>query len=1453
MGDTLDNVIKILITMILVSIMVMIVIYMTGYQVPFLNSRGSNKSNTSNAQKTAITNASSTEDKVKRVQQLIEEANYHSDLAQAVIDKVQLTESVYEEQIKNMEIAEENINLAMDKVAEAVRLLEVQTNSNSTSTERFNAAPDLSTLVETLKLAVLDLNEKVRTVQKVVKDKRVKLDEITKVVKDIQKNTNLQSEDIYGQMVSIHANLVKLSNDLVGYSHPIQVAKNTADLNKLEDIRKNMTVAYNSIIVDYQNLLVLENEVYDLKNQVITNKVIELMSDAKTRMNIAGFSLDELKLSNTTALAVSKGSIMEQAMSLYQEFGNLSIKMEDNYGVALATQSLSAMIVLHADSNNLVEKEKRIKDDIYKLIPYNSQVSGLYDKVKVQLEYDESLLTKLGHLHTSLEKSIATTQNLKLQTSINIVNDAILKLRITTEDLSQMQKEGDVLLAQTVGSLKNTNSNVKIDSIIIQADALNTRAQVAVQSSAVLHQKVIDSIGLDAGYPEMRPLISTMDSLLADINKRSDSILSILPSVKNFQREALQNQRDTLIANIQYAYSQVEKHMLDIEYHNSVVQKAYDEANVAVLESKVDFIKAKLQIVENMISASQKSYNLLLEHSGKLDGFYLALPTLNSSIVQEFNAIQLLQSYSGLKSKAYNLLTSTINVKIGTNGLEEMIENITSARIQALHNMATTKLGDIEQQINLLSNALTSITQNRRNSNAMRNAMNTNSLGKLDVSVEALAESSIRYQQIVELRCSEIQERLSTETEPSLVELKAYASNQLDDSVLLLNSIITLREEINGIYDETQIAKKAYVLNQAQTMSNKILVLYQQAVSIKKQSDLNRHTVDVSVSNLDLPTMRQLEIDHASMYSTMIAIQNQISEQYTQLRNYVVSYPYLELGDIMMASKSMHDDTSNLTLDILRVKEYISTQMVELKDLYINQSIVDVNKQINLMELTYNKIVSLLGQSELILGNVVAVVQTSDVESSLVYVRKQIAPFNVIVVDSQKVLNELYAIRTKLEGLKLTAESELGPNEEIRALVERQLLKYPAAEFQVNSIYNNYVAILACENDLIKKLETLQNAIADATNQLTLLQNNYIVIQTAHLDMQVMHDDVLGVYNMPVANWEYIINSLPQIEPKMTQANSYLQNAKYIYTLIGRILYGFQNATVKQILSQSDDAWNNVQITWHKMDKLMADVYKWHADAVLVNNMKMILESQTPKVSIVLQSYSAGEHIKNQAMTYYSTYEWDRIDDEIQNLQSYLDTNDILIDDVNIIHQNLVQMSNDSIPASNIIKKSNDNLSQMEVVQFSLASDLEEIKNRTAVAQQMATREVNYAQVIVDNSTMVHNLMNSALNDVYALNDVIQKATTAGRQKNQTLVQQYYNQSLNLMSTMTQKRNNLGSVVEDSRTIMNQYIRDVPVNVQSAYDSLENDAQSMNSILVSAQQMQTKWKQIYTSAGMIYS
>lgn len=1464
MGDTLDTVIKLLVAFILVSIFVMIVMQVMGYKPAFLNSNKSvlgvaNASTEGEViyEKPQITNASSPEDKVAYAQTLITKSEHYADLAMEAIEKMQL-EGVYEDQVKLMEDAEAYIGLAIDKLAEATRLLEIapQTNSviSNSSIERLNASFNTSNLIESLKLKIIDLGEKVRKINDAVKVKKVKLDEITKVIKGIADNTSIQVGYIYySQMEPIHNNIVRLSNELIGYSGSILTAKNSGNLMTLDDIRKKMTVAYDAILIDYQNLTILETDILQFKTTLeLRNKLIDLMNDARKRMEVAGFTLDELKLSNATALAISKGSIMEQATGLYNEIGNLSLKLENNYGEAIATSDLASMIVLHADSDNLVQKMTRLLADMHKLIVYNSQVQIMYDKVKDQLEYDTSLLYKLSQLRTDIEKAISLKQNVQLQTSINVVNDAILKLRNTNDDLMQMQKDGDVLLSQTAGFLKNSNSNVKIDSILIQADALNTRAQIAVQSSKSLQSKVIDLIVSEANYPEMRPLLTNLNSILSDIYKRSDSVLSILPSVKNFQQEALKNQRDTLIANIEYAYSQVEKHTLDIEYHNSLAQKAHQEAQVGVVESNVDLIKTKRQIVINLIDMAQKSYNLLLEHSGKLDGFYLALPNFNQSNVQEFHASQLLQQYSSLKSKAYNYLTSTINVKIGSDGLDNMIENTTAARIQTLKNMTTVKLDDIEHQINLLSNTLTKITQNRRNSNAMRNAMNTNSLGMLDQSVENLTNAANKAQQIVSIRCGEIGEILAYETDAGLIELKDYSIDRLDDSVLLLNSIITLREEINGIYDETQIAKKAYVLNQATGMLNSISQTHQQVKIIKNNSDLNRQAVDLALSQVNLPTMRQLEIDQSTMYTDAIALQADISSTYDQLRKYAISYPYLELGEIMMSAKSMHDDTPRLVLEVLRTREYITTQMTELKDLYENKSITDVNQQINLMELTFNKVVSLLGQSELILDNIVAVVQTSDVESSLVYVRKQIAPSNLISSDSQKVLLELYEIRTTLEGLKLTAESTLGESiEEIRSLIEKQMLLYSAAESQVNIIYNNHVAILQYEAELIQKLQTMNNAIADAQNQLTLLQNNLTVIHASHANLQVMHDDVLGVYNMPTTNWPYIINSLPQIEQTMNKADSYLLNAEHIHTLIGRILNGYQGVA-KQILSQSDDTWNAVQITWHKMDKLMMDVYKWHADAVLVNNMKAILDSQVPKVSIVLQSALVVEQIKNQAMTYYSTYEWDLIDDQLDTLRGYLSQNDVLIDDVMIIHQNLLNMSNNSVPANNIIQKSSDNLNNMNVVQDILTYDLQEIMDRTASAQKMATQEINYAQVIVDNSAMVHNLMNSALNDVYLLNDVIQKATTAGRAKNQTAVTQYYNQSLNLMNTMNQKKNSLGSVVNDSRTIMNQYIRDVPVNIQSAYDSLENDAQSMDSILVSAQQMQTKWKQIYISAGMTF-
>ena len=178
----------------------MIFMYATGYKNNLLNfNRTLNSGTYSGTSNKSIANASS-EDKVKSAQQLINEANQHADLAQVNLDNMQLTESV-DDQVKYMESAEDSINLATDKIAEAARLLEVSINAsnalNASTIERMNASPNLLPLIENLKLTILNTNEKIRKIKEVVKVKKTKLDEITKVIKMEQQNASNTNMNIF--------------------------------------------------------------------------------------------------------------------------------------------------------------------------------------------------------------------------------------------------------------------------------------------------------------------------------------------------------------------------------------------------------------------------------------------------------------------------------------------------------------------------------------------------------------------------------------------------------------------------------------------------------------------------------------------------------------------------------------------------------------------------------------------------------------------------------------------------------------------------------------------------------------------------------------------------------------------------------------------------------------------------------------------------------------------------------------------------------------------------------------------------------------------------------------------------------------------------------------------------------------------------------------------------------
>jgi hypothetical protein len=1458
MGNALDNIIKTLLALILVSIIVVIVMYAMGFKRPFLNTTNNSNSNkngnTSNVVKKAVL---SSEDKVALAQKLIDESDQHADQAVALMEKIQ-PEMLYEDHMKYTRDATESINLAMDKLAEASRLLEVSIDPleslHLNVVERLSAAPNINTLIDSLKQKILILDEKVRKVKSMVYAEKNRIDLISSIKQSVEQDGLSQAKGVYEQMVILYDEISQLSRESNISTTSLRNAKNSGDLINLEDIGQKIQEQYQTALTKYNHLRELYTQILALMTNTddpLRQKAEDLMQGTTQMLLNMGFHPEEFKLSNVTAVATFKGANLERAIGLYNEFESLSLNLEANSNTAWTTTNLAKMVVIHTDSTNLYNKMAMHVKDLKGLASSDSNIQQLYEKASAQLESDHILLYRIGEYLTDLEKAINAEQDLNLTVSINIVNSAIDKLRKIDGDLSQMQRDGDILLAQTTSYLKNSNATTKIDSVLIQAEALNTRASVAANLTQSILEETELSIKLNRDSLALKPALNNFNALTSSINKRIDSIMSILPSVKNFEQEALKNQKAQMILNIISASSMVSDIDLLIESNLTSAQEAYQAAQEAIFESNIDLIKAKRQVVINLIDSSQQMYERMLVSIGQLDEYKTIELDLSDS--EEMKISNLLSEYPGVKSRAYTNLTSIINIKIGPNGLDDMIQNMALARFETLRNNATLKLRDVDQQIDLLSNILTKITQNRRNSNAMRNAMNTNSLRSLDQKVDDMLNSSIRSQQYIEVWVSEIADMLENETEPELVNLKNLSSVKLVDSALLLNNIRTLREEINGIYDQTQATKKAYVLNQAQLKLNEIQYTYQRLVSIKTKSDQARLDADLALSKLDLPKMRQLEIDQTQRHTDSLSEKTNLYGEYETLRLYTISHPYLELGEMLVSGQSMYDNVSPMVLDILRVKEYISTQMTEVKDAYVNQSITDVNQQINLIEFTFNKMISLHGQSELILSNVVAVIQSSDMESSLVYVDKQIGPSNLIVNESQKVLNDLSNMRTQLDGLKLYAESTTGGSiDEIDSLVRKQLLKIPAAESLNTTIYKNYLAILQYKDELTKKLQTMQYAISDAQNQHILLQNNNSEMLKTYADLQLLHDELLGVYNMPSANWEHIINTSPRADALNSKSSVYLENGEQIHTLIYHILDEYNNISVDAILAKSDAVINNIRITWYRIDQLMKDINRWREDALIVKNMQTILNSQLPKVSIVLQSAPMGEQIKMQAMSYYSTYEWDKIDDEINTLNNYIERNQVLIGDVNVIHATLLGMSNKSVPAESIIQKSTDNLSQMNMVQNNLDYDLREIMDRTVAAQKMANQEVNYAQVILDNSARVNTLMNSALNDVYSLNDVIQKATTAGRAKNQTAVSQYYNQSINLMNTMVQKKNDLGSVVEDSRTIMNQYIRDVPVNIQSAYDSLENDAQSMDSIIVSAQQMQTKWKQIYTSAGMTY-
>ena len=423
--------------------------------------------------------------------------------------------------------------------------------------------------------------------------------------------------------------------------------------------------------------------------------------------------------------------------------------------------------------------------------------------------------------------------------------------------------------------------------------------------------------------------------------------------------------------------------------------------------------------------------------------------------------------------------------------------------------------------------------------------------------------------------------------------------------------------------------------------------------------------------------------------------------------------------------------------------------------------------------------------------------------------------------------------------------SQIASNDDSKTLVSNSKKYLDSAKTQVDTV-SGYITE---GSGLIESIRTLRS---EMLNNLAIIIQKISKIQTYREQLKSTINQVEGYHSIihemmaypekqSAQNWADSIKYADLVDQARIIILSIVKNINIEDNSVLDLLATNQLVEAQTQKKALDDAMTNINTILDLFENLSVEIHSLVEDVKQIRQLLEIIPKLLSIVSDVDQVRQSSITLRNQSNTAYSTYDWNSISSTptstmMKQLDGYKDS-------VDLQYQNMVNIgTRQNAYIQNLLNIGKANVNFIDVSIASLEDDLTQIDRLYVQASLIIDQESDYSTIIIDVSKKVQSTADLAIERIYQLNDLIELATSAARKK--LPIYTYELQANDLANLIKGAYSfNLDSYSQ-AKGVINSYIRPIPTNVKTAYNSITNNMDIMKALIEYTDDLQTNWIQI---------
>lgn len=676
---------------------------------------------------------------------------------------------------------------------------------------------------------------------------------------------------------------------------------------------------------------------------------------------------------------------------------------------------------------------------------------------------------------------------------------------------------------------------------------------------------------------------------------------------------------------------------------------------------------------------------------------------------------------------------------------------------------------------------------------------------------------------------------VGTYIDPLIDQYMGRIKQLIDSCKSMENELFVIYKEKYAIISSTCYAThKQNSINMANDIYQSVLVYYNNIDKMLSESAQYNQNADILSHGIDVQSIQSLSDKIAKNLGFSTDLYTKMVDYENKFKPLVDSYE--EVNTIILNTSALIDKVPKFINDM---QLYLDSVKMALKEAFDNlniQIVKDANQVINQTELDMELSSAQMDTATMAITNIRNLYgQIYNLESMNQY-------YNILTTSYNNMQNNKDTMVSHYKYL-----NSLPSNEDSLILISNAQKYLTTTQAQVDTVS----AYLTEGMNLIKATESLKLSML---NDLLTINNKIASIQAYHEQIKTLVNQVSG--------YRDVLHNMMAYPEKQSMTN-WLDALKYsslddqarlsIMTILGNI--NVEDTNVLKMLENNqlvesatsrktlDSTMMDINNTLDIFENASVEIHTYVDDIKQIIQLLEIIPKLTSIIASVDTVRQSSITLRNQTNVSYSTYDWSSINSTPTS--SLLKQLDGYKDSVDVLYQNMVNIgTRQNAYIQNLLNIGKADVEFIDTSIVSLEDDLNQIDRLYAQASHIIDLESGYSAIILDSSKKVQSAVDLAIDRIYQLNDIIDQATMSARKKNVSQVHTYELQANDLANSIKSAYSfNLDSL-NQSKDVINSYIRPIPSNVKTAYSSITNNMDTMLALIEYTNDLQTNWIQI---------